>query len=425
MATLVRLLAVLLAALGLGGAANVAHAPSTVSRVPAKIAHVPSRARSIEIHSALGMTNVTDRSQVRQIVKWFAALPRFRTQPCPYLWRAPADVRFDIRSAKGTSLLRAVDHAPGVCGSRVTVSIDGRGNYAALADNGFVAKVERLLDVSFDANAAKTAANRRAAIQETTRIMRRAILLPGIRRVALAPGRAVSTRDDQAYVDLTRAFVVSTQLDDVNAFEEAHPPTGSHETASGSGGRWGVVTSRDLTFAFPVHRGISYGSLEISMTARADGSTRISVDAVAGWVLARGRDELVPSGVTTIEIRKDSSPTYRFTAPGKVTNDARSRLVYRVTNRRDVGTIIRWFDTLPRPAIGPTPPICSHTAMWSPQPETIAFLDSSGDELARAEADAYGGYLGECAPITFTIHGHVFPLLYGGNFLVGVERLLR
>src|SRR5438270_4165695 len=134
MSALTRLLAVVLAALGMSGAASVARTPAGVA--------------SVHIHSDAGVTvTVTRPADVSQIVRWFDALPPFVALPCPMALGYPPDVSFVFRDSAGRVVRRAVDHAPGSCESEVTY-----GN-TARADHGFVANVSRLLGVSFDPNA--------------------------------------------------------------------------------------------------------------------------------------------------------------------------------------------------------------------------------------------------------------------------------
>src|SRR5579871_6477026 len=128
MTALHRLLAVGLVALTLSGAAAAARVPSDVG--------------SIEIHSAAGVSATVSRpAYVRQIVKWFDGLPRFVARPCPYPTYQPPDLTFDFRIA-GSVALHAVDHVPGTCAGEITY--DGG---VALADDNFVARVEKLIGV--------------------------------------------------------------------------------------------------------------------------------------------------------------------------------------------------------------------------------------------------------------------------------------
>src|ERR1700687_3635030 len=149
MVALVRLLAVGLAALALCGATEAARVPPGVN--------------SIGVRSATGVTtSVTRPVAVRQIVKWFNALPRFVARPCPYPVYKPPDVGFDFRAAGGGVVLHAVDHDPGTCSGSITYTTVGQVKYAALADDNFVARVSRLTSVDVDPSA-RTAGNERLA----------------------------------------------------------------------------------------------------------------------------------------------------------------------------------------------------------------------------------------------------------------------
>ena len=56
---------------------------------------------------------------------------------------------------------------------------------------------------------------------------------------------------------------------------------------------------------------------------------------------------------------------------------------------------------------------------------TVAFLDRSGDVLARASSVQYGAWVGECYPMTYSMLGRLGPPLLAGGFLLRVKRLLR
>ena len=172
--------------------------------------------------------------------------------------------------------------------------------------------------------------------------------------------------------------------------------------------------SRQLTFSFPAirHRvvtrqlGVNIVPLR-KPSGRENGWTAIQIGAWDDWVVARDPDEVVPSGIRAIEIRKGSL------------------LVHRVTALRTIATIVHWFDALPvSPPAGPCGPpgVRGDGRFW---PERIAFVGGSGQVVARAKDWLYGTLSTACAPISFSVGRHSFPPLVGGRFLIRVENLLR
>src|SRR5579871_4937652 len=328
MRAFIRLLAVGLAALALSGAAEAAYVPAGVS--------------SIRIRSATGITTtVTGPSAVKAIVAAFNALPPFVARPCPYPLYRPPDVTFDFRAANGAVLLHALDRAPGTCAGEITTT--GQ----KLADNGFVARVSAMLG-DVDPNP-RTAANERLAQRDAAHLLRLAVVPPGSRRLTTTPKElAVSGQRLTTSPFQDRIWKVRMSVDAVVAFERAHRPRGSTITYQDTtNNRRGELTSRGLGFAFPAIRNrVSTRSLTVEIaplrrpSGRESGWTGIRIGAWDDWVVAHDPDEVVPSGVRTIEIRKGSL------------------LVHRFTTAQTVGKIIRWFDALPvSPPAGPCSPI--------------------------------------------------------------------
>jgi hypothetical protein len=389
MTAFVRLLLVGLAALSLSGAAEAAR--------------VPGRVTSIRIRSATGVTaRVTRPATVRQIVKWFNTLPRFVARPCPYPVHQPPDVTFDFRHAGGV-VLHAVDHLPGACSGEITYGNDGQVGYAPLADGNFVARVSKLIGVDID-RSATTAGNKRLAKRDAAHLLELVVRPPGSRRVAKPPNallaHAASIPGTPTLVDLHRIWKVRMSGDAVVAFERAHRPHGSRIGETGSGDQ-----SQQIAFSFPaLGRRVSSRELVLNIVPLASGWTGIRIDAQDVWVVARSRGEVVPGGVTMIDIRKGSLLVHRVSAPWKVAR------------------IIRWFDALPL-----SPPGVYHCpAMTARLRERILFRGGPEMQvLARASAMPFGAASGPCNPIAFGVDGHSFPALDGGRFLIRVEKLLR
>ena len=401
MTPLVRLLAVGLAALTLAGSAAAARVPLGVS--------------SIRIRSATGITTtVIGRPAIREIVKRFDALPRFVARPCPYQRYTPPDVSFDFRALGHGVVLHAVDHFPGTCRGSITYSTKGQLKHAALADRNFVAQVSNWVG-DIDPNP-RTAGNELLARRDAARLVRLAVLPPGSRLMTWTPKAFAATGQPPSTTSPhnDRIWKVRMSLDAVLAFERAHRPDGSKMTNSGKsysrahGPSSPLMVEGHVTFSFPAirHR-VWTRELGVGIVPLANGWTAIRIGAWDDWVLAHDPDEVVPSGVRTIEIRKGSL------------------LAHRVTTPHTIATIIRWFDALPvAPPAGPCGPLGAlpgHHLRF----ERITFLGGSGQVLARAKDWPYGIPSGACNPIAFSAGGHSFPPLLGGRFLIRVERLLR
>ena len=385
MTALVRLLAVLIASLGLSGAAATSRVAGGVS--------------SIRITSATGVAvTVTRRSAVRQIVTWFDALPHFVARPCPYLVHQPPDVTFKFRGAGGGVTLHAVDHVPGTCSGSIAYGNDGQVKYAPLADDNFVARVSKLIGVNFDGS--QTEQNKRAATRDVARILRLAIVPPGSHRVAAPPHQASPFVGVTNFADRNRAWAVPMSVGSVDAFEKAHLPKGSRLFSWGTSSDHGI-TSMQVTFSFPARPGISTRELALDISPMKSGGTRIDVDAEDVWVVARPVSDSVPRGVR------------RLVVDG-----------HHVTNEREVRKIVRWFDALPTVQQG-----AFSCPMETYGPTVVlAFRSASGALLAIARMPTHSasGYLysSRCEPILFRIGGGKLAGLVGGRFFFRVERLL-
>jgi hypothetical protein len=407
---LVRLLAVALAALTLAGSAEAARVPDGVS--------------SIRIRSATGITTiVTLPGSVKEIVSAFNALRRFVPRPCPYLRYTPPDVTFDFRSASGAVVLHAVDHAPGTCAGSITL------NGQTLAEGNLVARVSSWWNADVDPNA-RTVANIRLAQRDVPRLLPLAVVPPGSGRTTAIPEASgqlghcspgpVTTSPE---VSLCRLWKVRMPVGAVFAFERAHRPHGSKitniSTERWRKHRWDPLRlMRSLSFSFPeVRHRVSTRQLAVDIVSLKNGWTGIEVNARDTWVAVRAPDEVVPSGVRTIEIWKRKPHANGWFSGTKF------GLVHRVTIRRQVATIVRWFDALPLRPLG----WCDGTQspLFGASVERIAFLDGSRHWVAHALAYPYGRVSSPCFPIAFSVGGHAFAPLLGGRFLIRVEKLLR
>ena len=381
MAALIRLLALLLAAFGVHAARSATRLPDGVTK--------------IEIHSAAGVSaHVRSPTEVATIVNWFDALPPFVPRPCPYPVYSPPTVTF-VFHGSGAARTTAVDRLPGTCSGEIEY-----GGAAALADDGFVARVSRLLGVAFDPSA-RTAQNEAATKLDAARLL-------GLARVPassrpLSKRAVTSTPRGTALVEMHRIWKVRLPLARVLAFEKTHRPRGSSATGYGTGYHWSTITSQQLMFSFPAFAGrISSRELDFDLDALRGGWTRIRVETQDTWVVARSPSEVVPSGVTEVDVGS-----------------------HRVTDRGKVAKIVRWFDALP--IVQPGAVFHCPALTYGPVIR-LDFRNEAGAVLARARMSIrfMGGSLVStpCTGIQFSIDGRPQTALVGGRFFVRVERLL-
>ncbi len=392
-----RLLTVLVAAFTLQAVPAAAHPNG---------ARVPPGTRLIAIHSATGVSvRVTKPAEIRQIVAWFDALPRFVPRPCPYPVRKPPTVTFVFEGKNDSFLGRAVDHLPGACSSMIEFTNDGQVKYAPLADDGFVARVARLLGVDLGSRPT-TAENRRAARRAAAKLLRLVTVPAGARSVAKPPvkalGSAASTPGTSELVDRHRIWKVHESVDKVFAFEHGHRPAGSRLTGTGTSD-YGPNPSEDLVFSFPPLAGrLASRELDVNMVPLPNGWTGIRADAQVVWVVVRPPRQVLPAG------RIDSIVVV---AP---------RLTRTVTDPARVAKIVRWFDALPIVQPGG---LYACPAIAGPSVR-FAFAGADGTVLARADVMYLGGLSTPCNPIRWSVGGHRKTALVGGRFLRRVESLL-
>ena len=131
----------------------------TAVRVDAQVAwrvlrpaaeRVPDGVREVEVSKPSRRRSVTAARKVREIVRWFEALPV--VQPtvgifsCPAIFPGRPVVTVQFRSARGAVLVRA--RAPGVemCGGSIDIRVRGRREPALMA-GAFLVRLQRLVEM--------------------------------------------------------------------------------------------------------------------------------------------------------------------------------------------------------------------------------------------------------------------------------------
>ena len=190
----------------------------------------------------------------------------------------------------------------------------------------------------------------------------------------------------------------------VFAFEKAHQPRGS----SFDGPSWGtsLIGGREmrdpgLMFEYPS------GNLSLDIQALPGGWTRVRVDVLEYWKIARSTSEKLPAGVHEIVIHGPPRVAGRITSPARVAR------------------IVRWLDSVP--VVSGVPGYCGPGLSGGDfRHVRIAFLGTGEKALASARFYMQLGDDGECNPITFRVRGRAeWPLDGGGTPIDRIERLLR
>ncbi len=185
---------------------------------------------------------------------------------------------------------------------------------------------------------------------------------------------------------------VPRSLSSLLAWVKRHPAPGlklrSESTVPGA--------RRKTVLQFSFHKRL----LAVTLV-RLPGRTAVRVDAGAVWIYPRSPEEVLPAGVTTIDIGSERATTH-------------------VTDSQKVAQIVSWFDALPivQPGVIVVCPLGPVGL-----PVKFDFRSAGGDLLARALAPSIGPST-QCAPVTFTIDGQKQTPLIGGNFVPRVEGLL-
>jgi len=297
--------------------------------------------------------------------------------------------------------MRATARRPGTCSGEVTYSDTGQVKYAPLADNGFVARVSKLLGVSFDPNA-RTEENRAAAKLDVAEHLGLVRVPAGSR--PLTKPKAPRLYRSFAQADARRSWKVRLPFAEVLAFERAHPPRGSSGTSSYAETDREYSNTITLQFHFRHFADrVSERTINVEVDSLADGWTRIGVEAFDTWVVVRSLNEKVPDGVRAIVIHGPAAFRRQITRP------------------EQIARIVNWVDALP--VAEPTHPICAGILLTNSYRVTVEFLGAGRTNLATVDG---WGLSGACfSTIGFSIRGRAQTQLVGGNVLRRIARLPR
>jgi len=261
-----------------------------------------------------------------------------------------------------------------------------------------------------------TAANRRAAVRDAKQLLQDVV--PPAGAVVQSSGTAIGAHARLITLALAsavayRTWTVPGDPASVSSFVQSHLPTGSTVVTTGSGGS---PLTQSVTRSWPPVRGILDDRLlDIEVTARSDGGTRLYAEAQSEWVVTRPKGEHIPAGVREVDIT-DGWPGH---APF---------LSRRVTNRATVHKLVTLFNSLeivqpvgincPAESVTPVVAIAFRTGQTG-RPVAEAKVSSSARFSWPPSVPGW-----ECFAISFSVRGRHWPALVG-NVITPMHRLLH
>jgi hypothetical protein len=219
---------------------------------------------------------------------------------------------------------------------------------------------------------------------------------------------------DGAHVVADRWWTVAGDPAAAIAYVEAHPPAGSSQFATGSGGNSRTGSSeRSVDFEWPAVGGVlGYRELALTATAVRGGVTGLLVEAQSDWIVPRPASERVPAGVHEIDLTAG--------VPGRP-----PRTSLAVTGARKLARIVAVIDGL-----APSQPIVFYCPLLTdPRAITLSFrARAGGPALARVDYVVFRPWLapgGPCSSsLVFTIRGRRQAGLLGGRLIGALQRIL-
>lgn len=370
---------------------------------PLLLKHALAGATSVEIRGAAGITTIVKRpATVRQIVRWFAALPhplpeqvsdRYASDWCSGY--QPLDVLFDFNDGGGRVLLNAVDRFPGrtpICHG--SISFNGR----ALADHDFLSRVSGLIGIDLTANR-RTLQREEAAKRDALKLFRLVRVPPRSQLIATSP--LTFDEPESHSVTAHRVWRVRLPFSQVYRWVKAHPPRGSgpgdYSNARGGSTNYGRETAdRGDGYGYPDLAGGTERELNLDVWhyVRHGAWTRIRADVYETWTVARPSDAKIPSGVRTLVIH------------------GLGRHIRRIARPDVVAQVVRWFDS--RRVIQWFAGECGLRGPPYRGPVRITFLGAAGTVLASATDPRKSTFGGLCNPISLRVGRYKQPELDPG-----------
>lgn len=260
-----------------------------------------------------------------------------------------------------------------------------------------------------------TASNRRAALRDAKQLL--AGVTPPAGAVLQSSGTAIGGQARLLTAALAsavahRTWIVPSDSASVLSFVQAHLPAGS-TVVSRYGGR---PITQSVTRSWPAVPGIlDVRWLDIEVTPRPNGDTKLYAESQSQWVITRPRGERVPPGVREVDLTEGW--------PGQAPFLSR-----RVSGGSDVRRLVRLFNSL-----GIVQPVGINCPSESVGPVVeIAFRDGrTGGTVALAKVSPWADFSWPafvpgwaCFAIAFNVHGRDWTPLVG-NVITPVAHLLH
>ena len=260
-----------------------------------------------------------------------------------------------------------------------------------------------------------TASNRRAAVRDAR------TLLAGVVAPAGATLKSAGTGLGPRVSLLTSAFASAVAYRSWNvpgspsrvlSFIEGHLPAGSSLVSSGYGGP--NPGSESVTRAWPPIAGVlDTRWLEIDVTSRPDGGTRVYAESQSQWIVIRLPGEQIPRGVHEVDVTSGE--------PGKT-----AFLSRRVTDPVQIHALVTLFDSLP--IVQPGAINCPAELVV---PVVVVHFRAGDRVVARASVSSDASFTWPpsapgwaCFAIAFNVRGRSATPL-AGNVITPIERLLH
>jgi hypothetical protein len=263
---------------------------------------------------------------------------------------------------------------------------------------------------------------RQGAARDAAFVLRSVVMPAGAQRLSREPrgdaGVLKNGGPHEAYADLVDRHAwwrVPGPWRSVLAFVNTHPPPGSRDFTSGSGGTYGRETSAFVVFGWPMTAGSRTRQLTVLVAATPGGATYLRVDADVVWLLRRSASERIPGGVQAIDITR-GLPGHAPSKSLTVTDAAKVRAIVAVTNSLPTIQPGEFDGCNTAVPVGFVRPKITFTFRASPGGSVLAVAT----ELATATGT------GTCDPMTLSIGGlPQKPLLEGPKVVAEAKRQLK
>lgn len=248
---------------------------------------------------------------------------------------------------------------------------------------------------------AGTAAHRRVATTDATKVLQSLKLPPGAQSMSGDPssghllGKPELAPATPALVDEHAFWTVSGSPRQVLTWIEGHAPADSVRDESGASANQHGTTTMSDGYAFAAVPGVeSLRQLVVTVAHASGGGTALRADAQVVWIVTRPGAERIPKGVTKVLIKRLEK---RPVTVATITSPPLVRRVVKLVNRLPVAQ-----------------PGTSACPMISGPPVVIDMLHGTNPKPIAALL----AYDSDCVGIEFTLRGRAGPPLGHGSELI-------